>query len=140
MLDAQLITQMETTVNDLLNAFDVTTPPVPVELMLQRPKAGMWKEVNLTEMTGQFIDLRRHKPRTSVARLLARYILRSEWGNVRGIGGWQGQEEITKAFARAILMPRDLLLAQSVREVASLSVKFEMHEEDVQLRLADLGM
>src|ERR1700694_614062 len=63
--DARLL---EAATNDLIIAFDVTAPPVPVEIMLQRPKAGMWKEVNLSELSAAFINVKhRYSPRMSIA-------------------------------------------------------------------------
>src|SRR5881394_702871 len=69
---------IEAAINELMTAFDVTEPPIPIEIMLQRPKAGMWKEVNLSELSTAFINIKqRHSPRMSVGRLLARSVCRS---------------------------------------------------------------
>jgi hypothetical protein len=124
-----------------MHAFDVTTPPVPVEIMLQRPKPGMWKEVNLSELSAAFINVRqRYSPRMSIARLLVRYIVRSDWGHRHGTSGLIDDEEAIRSFARAVLMPRMMLsTATTSKDPAVLSIRFEIPEEDVRLRLSDLG-
>jgi hypothetical protein len=137
-----LLGQIEAAVNDLLTAFDVTTPPVPIEVMLQRPKAGMWKEVNLSELSVAYISVRqRFSPRMSIARLLVRHVLRSEWGIKRNLSPLLTNDDAIRAFARAVLMPRILLSTKTAtRDPAVLSNRFELPEEDVKLRLIDLGL
>ncbi len=133
---------LETIVSDLTAAFDVTTPPMPVEIMLQRPKVGMWKEVNLSELSTAFINVKhRYSPRMSIARLLARHICRSEWGVTRELAPLVDNSAAIHAFARAMLMPRAMLeaLNDSNPTLLALSTRFEVPEEDVRLRLIDLG-
>jgi hypothetical protein len=141
-MTGETLGQIEAAVNDLLTAFDVTTPPVPIEIMLQRPKAGMWKEVNLSELSAAFINVRqRFSPRMSIARLLVRHILRSEWATTRNLAPLLSDEDAIRAFARAILMPRVLLSTKTAtRDPAVLSSRFEAPEDDVKLRLIDLGL
>ncbi len=138
----ETIGQIEAAVNDLLSAFDVTTPPIPIEIMLQRPKAGMWKEVNLSELSAAFINVRqRFSPRMSIARLLVRHILRSEWAAKRNLSHLLNDDEAIRAFARAILVPRVMLSTKTAtRDPAVLSNRFEIPEEDMKLRLNDLGL
>jgi hypothetical protein len=141
MADDQLAI-IEAAINELLSAFDVFDPPVPVEIMLQRPKAGMWKEVNLSELSTAFINIRqRYSPRMSVARLLARMACRSEWGEQRQLGKVGTTDEGMRALARAILMPQTMLdkLPQANRTPIAVSMRFEVPEEDAKLRLVDLG-
>jgi hypothetical protein len=141
-MTSDTLAQIEAAVNDLLTAFDVITPPVPVEIMLQRPKAGMWKEVNLSELSAAFINVRqRFSPRMSIARLLVRHILRSDWAASRNLAPLLNDDEAIRAFARAILMPRALLAGKTAsRDPAVLSTRFELPEDDVILRLNDLGI
>jgi len=136
------VADMETAVGDLLKAFDVSGPPVPVEIMLQRPKAGMWKEINLAELSTTFINIKqRYSPRMSVGRLLARNICRSEWGITRNVNTIASTDETLRAFARAILMPKYMLdrLPPASRTPIAISMRFEVPEEDARLRLLDLG-
>ncbi len=138
-----MLTIFERAVNDLMVAFDVTRPPVPVELMLQRPRPGMWKEVNLSELSLSFISVnQRYSPRMSVARLLARHICRCEWGATRGLGAYTENDEAMRSLARAIIMPRQMLEegGAASRLVPILSDKFEMPEEDVERRLRELDL
>src|SRR5512146_1918634 len=101
---------IEKAVSDLMTAFDVSNPPVPVEIMLQRPKTGMWKEVNLSELSTAFINIKqRYSPRMSVSRLLVRMICRCEWGAQRGLTDLIKEEESIRTFARAIMMPHTML-------------------------------
>ncbi len=132
----------EAAVNDLIAAFDVTAPPIPVEIMLQRPKAGMWKEVNLSELSQAFINLKqRYSPRMSIARLLVRYICRSEWGEKHNVASLSDDDRTLKAFARALLIPRTMIdaMLEAQREPITISNRFEVPEEDARLRLIDLG-
>src|SRR5262245_47525573 len=133
---------IETAVKDLVKAFDVSTPPIPVELMLQRPKPGMWKEINLSELSTSFINVRqRYSPRMSVGRLLARSICRSEWGDRHQLKSYIEDDEAIRALARAILVPKDMLdlIPPASRSTMAVSMRFEVPEDDARQRLLDLG-
>lgn len=132
----------EAAVSDLMTAFDVVRPPVPVELMLQRPRPGMWNEVNLSELSMSFINvMQRHSPRMSVARLLARHVCRSVWGEQHGLHQFADSEDDVRALARAIVMPRAMIaeLPPAVCNPLDISSQFEVPEEDARLRLNELG-
>jgi len=133
---------IEAAINELMAAFDVNDPPIPIEIMLQRPKAGMWKEVNLSELSTAFINVKqRYSPRMSVARLLARLACRSEWGDRHNLGTVGSTDEGLRALARAVLMPRAMLdrLAPASRTPMAISMRFEVPEDDARQRLIDLG-
>ena len=133
---------IEAAIVELMAAFDVTEPPVPVEIMLQRPKAGMWKEINLAELSTAFINIKqRYSPRMSVARLLARSAIRSEWGERNNLTSIGNTDDALRALARAILMPKSMVehLAPASRTPIALSMRFEVPEEDAKQRLQDLG-
>lgn len=133
----------EVAVNDLMTAFDVERPPVPVELMLQRPKPGMWKEINLSELSISFLDVRqRHSPRMSVARLLARNMCRCEWGIAHGLGQYAEVDADIRALARAVVMPMKMLSELSISNRAPVVIgdRFEVPEDDARLRLKELGL
>jgi hypothetical protein len=134
---------IETAVDALMTVFDVPTPPVPVEIMLQRPKSGMWKEVNLSELSTTFINIKqRYSPRMSVARLLARYACASAWGTQYDLAAIGATDDGVRALARAILMPRAMIEGVSTanRTPALISLRFEVPEEDALQRLTDLGL
>ncbi len=142
MPDKLISEAIEQAVSDLMAAFDVTNPPVPVEIMLQRPKAGMWKEVNLSELSTAFINIKqRYSPRMSVSRLLVRMICRCEWGAQRKLADLVKDEETMRAFARAIMMPHRMLDALPIasRTPITISMRFEVPEDDARLRLEELG-
>jgi hypothetical protein len=133
----------ESAVNDLLAAFDIERPPVPVELILQRPKPGMWREINLSELSISFLDVRqRYSPRMSVARLLARNMCRCEWGAARGLAAFADSDEDTRMLARTLMVPLKLILDLSLgsRIAVAISARFEVPEEDARQRLIELGL
>jgi hypothetical protein len=136
-----LLETMEQAADEMLAAFDVDRPPVPVELMLQRPRAGTWPEIDLSEMSATFLNLQdRYAPRMSVVRLLARNIARSQWGKDRGLDGILLDGPRVNLFARAIILPRRLLGAlEAGLPPATISARFEVPEEDVKQRLKDLA-
>jgi hypothetical protein len=137
------LSRFELAVNDLMVAFDIQRPPVPVELMLQRPRPGMWKEINLSELSISFLDIRqRHSPRMSVARLLARNMCRCDWGIARGLDEYANSDADIRALARAIVMPQSMIaeLSLSSRAPVMLSNRFEVPEEDARVRLRELGL
>lgn len=139
---SELLEIIEQAVDEMLVAFDVDRPPIPVELMLQRPREGLWTEVDLSEMSATFLNLYdRYSPRMSVVRLLARHIARSEWGEQHGLSVMLQESSRIYMLARAIIMPRRFLqqLDSAAMSVNAISNRFEVPEEDVQLRLKDLG-
>jgi hypothetical protein len=109
---------------------------------LQRPKTGMWQQVNLSELSAAFINVReRYSPRMSIARLLVRYICRSAWGTKYQLAQFQTDDAAIRTFARVLLMPGAMIAALSdeLRNPISISNRFEVPEEDAQLRLIELG-
>ena len=128
---------------ELLNEFDITHPPVPVESMLQRPVTdNMWEELDVTKLSGAFLSIRdRYSPRMSLARLLVRHVAASEWGKMRGVTELlDSDEEKVKAFARMIVMPRTMVntVSSAALNPTTLSLQFEVPEEDARLRLQEL--
>lgn len=133
---------IEKAVEDMLDAFDVDRPPVPVELMLQRPREGLWPEIDLSEMSATFLNLHdRYAPRMSVVRLLARNVARSPWGQERGLNQVLQEIALINMLARAIIIPRRFLepLEPDALTPTAISIRFEAPEEDVQQRLVDLN-
>lgn len=128
-------------VAELITAFEVERPPVPVELMLKRPRPGMWQEPNLGDLSLSFIQLSSpFSPRMSIARLLARHLCGCPWGEARGLRRDHTDDEI-RYLARAILMPAAMIAAllESQRDPLDVSARFEVPESDALARLQDLG-
>lgn len=136
------LAMIEKAVQDMLTAFDIDHPPIPVELMLQRPRENMWSEIDLAEMSATFLTLHdRYAPRMSVVRLLARNIVRSDWGKQRGLDALIQESSKIAMLARAIIIPRQFLESGDVnlQDLMAVSNLFEVPEEDITLRLEDLG-
>jgi hypothetical protein len=141
-MTSDTLSLFEVAVGDLMVAFDVKRPPVPVELILQRPRPGMWNEVNLSELSTTFITIKeRYSPRMSVARLLARHLCRCVWGASHYLAPFADSEDDIHVLARAIVMPASLLAQVSLSSRAPLIIsdRFEVPEEDARLRLVELG-
>ena len=135
--------QLEEVAQELMAAFEIYAPPVPIESMLQHPKKeGMWSEVNVNQLSGTFLSLKhKYSPRMSMARLLARHVAGCEWGRSRGIMAiLRKDEELIRVFARMIVMPREMVRGLSVaeRNPVTMSVQFEVPEDDARQRLQEL--
>ena len=134
---------IEAAVNEIMRLFDIDQPPVPVELMLERPREGLWSRADLAELTSSFLVMTdRYSPRMSVARLLARHIARCEWGEAYGLGPIYSSKSLTNNFARALMMPQPMLedAMQNANSRMAVINKFEVPEADYSLRLEELGL
>jgi hypothetical protein len=142
MSDEVTLDQMEEAAQEIMDAFDVDQPPVPIELMLERPRDGLWPRADLAELTSSFLVMTdRYSPRMSVARLLARHIARSEWGVNHGLAPIFHSKNLTNTFARVLMMPRKMVehaLESGQSEVALVN-RFEVPENDYMIRMEDLG-
>ncbi len=129
--------QLEAIASELIRAFDVSEPPVPVEQILQNPKPTMWEEVNVNQLTGSFLSVRdRFSPRMSMTRLLARHVIMSDWGRERNLPELINHDEtLIRDFARMLIMPSSLLAAMTSRNPVTVSVNFEVPEDDAEARL-----
>ncbi len=137
--------QIETIATELIHIFEINSPPVPIEIMLQRPKPDMWDEVDITELSVGFLKGGSpYAPRMSLARLLARHVMHSEWGVIRGLEAVLKQpdgEKIVYAFARMLVMPSEMVksLSPSARVPITMSMHFEVPEDDAKQRLEELN-
>jgi hypothetical protein len=134
--------RLEAITNEVMDAFDVHAPPVPVETMLQQPPESMWETVDVNQLSGTFLSIKdRFSPRMSLARLLARHIAKSAWGQARGVPELIGQDEDTiRAFARMLVMPEEMVssMTSSARNPTVMSLEFEVPEDDARQRLAEM--
>jgi hypothetical protein len=134
--------KLEAIVREVMETFEVYAPPVPIELMLQQPKAGMWETIDVTQLSGSFLSIKdRYSPRMSLARLLARHIAASDWGRERGLFMLiQEQPDLLPKLARTLLMPEDMVLGltNSTRTPGYMNTYFEVPEEDATQRLLEL--
>ncbi|MBI5669172.1 MAG: hypothetical protein HZC41_14300 [Chloroflexi bacterium] len=138
--------QLEAVASELIQTFEITSPPIPIEIMLQRPKPDMWHEVDITELSVGFLRAGGHfSPRMSLARLLARHVIQSEWGEGRGLREIfkdDRDESLLRSFARMLIMPADMVkaLSPSARTPITMSMHFEVPEDDARQRLKELGL
>lgn len=137
--------QLEAIASELISTFEIENPPIPIEIMLQRPKPDMWDEVDITELSVGFLKTGGHfSPRMSLARLLARHILQSDWGMRHGLQELlrgEQSEDMLRAFARMLIMPAEMVKALSAgaRTPVTMSMHFEVPEDDARLRLKELA-
>lgn len=135
--------QLEKIANSLIQLYDIQGPPVPIESMLQRPLDDMWEELDISKLSGGFINVTDHyAPRMSLARLLARQVAGSDWGIERGLDAVGRDEDKIRAFARMLIMPSTLVTALSdiARTPEWLSIHFEVPADDALTRLQELGL
>lgn len=133
---------LENLTQEICDVFEVYAPPVPIEVMLQRPEENMWEEVDVTQLSGSFMSIKeRYSPRMSVARLLVRHIVLSDWGQQHDISHILDDDEVVNRFARMLLMPKEMVLGltNSMRNPKTMSTHFEAPESDAQLRLLELS-
>ena len=133
--------QLESITNELINFYGIQDPPVPIESMLQRPIDDMWEELDISKLSSSFINVNDYySPRMSLARLLARHVAESQWGQERGLGEIADNEEKLRSFARMLMMPAILVKALSAqaRNPEWISVHFEVPVDDAEMRLHEL--
>jgi len=133
--------RLESIVHELLNIYEVYAPPIPVEMILQTPRDGMWDELDITQISASFLQVGvGYSVRMPIARVLARHITRSDWGTSRGVSSSVVDEQILPAFARMLVMPAHLVmeLKQDSRTPDLLAAHFEVPVDDARLRLQDL--
>ncbi|MDZ4763246.1 MAG: hypothetical protein SGI73_01745 [Chloroflexota bacterium] len=127
---------------ELTEAFDITAPPIPIEKMLQLPKADMWEDLDIKQLSVSFLKVTDYySPRMSLARLLARQLINSPWGHKRGLSDVSSDETRLHRFARMVVMPASMVLElnESARTPSIMSVHFEVPLEDARLRLEELA-
>lgn len=140
------LNQLEAVASELIQTFEINSPPIPIEIMLQRPKPDMWHEVDITELSVGFLRAGGHfSPRMSLARLLARHVIQSDWGEKRGLRELfkdDRDESLLRAFARMLIMPAEMVKALSpgARTPITMSIHFEVPEDDTRQRLKELGL
>jgi hypothetical protein len=133
--------KLEGITTELMEVFEVYSPPVPIETMLNKPRENMWDEVDATQLSGGFMSIKdRYSPRMSLARLLARHIASSDWGRERGLFEmFKTDETLLPVFARMLIMPANMLrnLSAAARNPTTMSLQFEVPEEDARQRLQE---
>lgn len=136
---------LESLVGSLLELYEITAPPIPLEKMLQTARAGLWETFDLSELsTGFFSPMNftnPYAPRVSMARMIGRKLLDSEWGRERALSDRIRNDGDINVLARILMMPRHMIeaLPPANRTPEVLSDYFEVPKSDAELRLADLA-
>ncbi|MGB1286311.1 MAG: hypothetical protein ACPG7F_07260 [Aggregatilineales bacterium] len=143
MLNKDMQQTIDLIVNNLMEQFEIYASPVPIEDMLHQPPKGFWHEVDVTQLSGSFLSIRhRYSPRMSIARMLARHIISSDWGKTQGLMDilQQTDSEFINILARALIMPESMVnrLSSNSRNPSVISMQFEVPEDDAQQRLLEL--
>jgi hypothetical protein len=130
-------------VNALLERYQVTEPPVPVDHMLNHPLDGLWEAQpeNISFILGHGIY--RYAPRLAEARLLYRMLSNSPAARDEGLDApWPATRRAIKYFARCLLMPEEWIraLPQPDRTPDAVSEIFQVTSYDAIIRLAELGL
>ena len=134
--------RLESVTQELMDAFDITAPPIPIESMLQHPCEDMWEELDISQLSASFLNVNEsYSPRMSLARLLARHVVNCNWGEARNLRGILKEEGKLYRFARMLVMPETMILqlTPTARTPQLVSVHFEVPEEDARLRLQELS-
>lgn len=133
--------KLEDIAAELIAEFDVNYAPVPIETILQNPKEGMWEKVDITQLSGSFLNLRDpYSPRMSIARLLARHLASCPWGRERDLFTLLREGDNLKHFARMLIMPKPLVeqVSTAARNPTTMSLQFEVPEDDIRIRLDEV--
>ena len=127
----------------LLERYQITAPPVPIERMLRQPLGDLW-EAHPSQIS--FIlghGIYRYAPRLAEARLLYRMLSDSAEAREAGLDApWPVPRRAIKYFARCLLMPEGWIraLPQPDRTPDVASEIFQVTSYDVIIRLAELGL
>lgn len=130
---------LEDAADALIAAFDITTPPVPIDTMMMTPRAGMWPKIDLSQLTLSFTARGdRFAPRISIARLIVRHLIQTEWGQAHNLHQLIGDDPSRIIdFGRMVLMPRALLNQMTDKDQTPINVSmaFMVPEDDAEARL-----
>lgn len=135
------MTTLEQLVDDLMDAFEITTiNRVPLEYILQNPKENMWDEIDAKNFTIGLINPNPQNVLASVARGATRELANSPWGEANGLAVMKDDEELIAIFARMLLMPRKLIIQipEDSRTIKHISDFFEASPDDVEKRLQEM--
>lgn len=132
----------EDVVRELMQLYAISAPPIPIERVIQHPHEDMWEDVDVNDLSANFLNISTpYSPRMSMARFLARLIVKSKWGHERGLNGVEADEPSVYRFARIIAMPVDMVMEinPESRTPQLISLHFEVPESDAHLRLQELS-
>jgi len=140
-LSAEQQKQIETLAERLLQLYDCSRPPVPIEQILARPPKEL-QGMDMSDLSLVFgIGEHRHEYRMAMARFLYRELCRS------GRDGWAGVDlpyhnEAARYFAICVLAPRAWIVKSTrnpLTNLEKLSEEFQVPEYAMASRLAQMG-
>lgn len=130
---------LESAADELVAAFEVATPPVPIDTMMMTPRPGMWPKIDLSQLTLSFTARGdRFAPRISIARLVVRQLVNTDWGKGHNLPELIGDDPAHIAeFGRMILMPLSLIEQLPAKDQTPIGVAmtFMVPEDDAEARL-----
>ena len=129
--------------NALLQYYNATNPPTPIEQMVEKPPAGIGKLdldkiSNVTEH-----GMYNYAPRLAMARLLCREITHSETIKERfGVDISAATYADIKFFARCLLMPSRWVyeLSRQRLSIEQISTQLQVPSYALVTRLVELGL
>lgn len=132
--------QLEQAADDFITDYGIMTGPIPVDDLLNKPLPGMWEKVDLSQLTLSFsVRGDRYAPRVSIAKLLVRQLIGSNWGVQHQLPELiNSDNERLLMFTRMILMPRVLLnkIPHGRWHPVEIASDFLVPEDDAEARLA----
>lgn len=134
---------VESVAHQLLSAYGIQTPPVPLEAILQHPLPDMCHRIDLAVLPDTFFAQDDpYRPRQALAHLLVCLLADSEWGSQHGLAGVASSADKVNQLARAILMPRDWLsqLPPAALEPGVLGALYQVPVAEAIIRLQELDV
>jgi hypothetical protein len=129
--------------NALLQYYNVTRPPTPIERMAKKPPAGL-QELDLDKISNIVEHgMYNYAPRLAIARLLCREITRSEITQERfDVDLSTATYADVKFFARCLLMPSRWVyeLSRQGLSIEAISTRLQVPSYALVTRLVELGL
>jgi hypothetical protein len=129
--------------NALLQSYGVTSPPAPIERMVNAPPVGL-SELDLDKVSDVMEHgLYSYAPRLAMAHFLCREITRSQITKKRfGVDVSAATHSDVKFFARCLLMPSRWIyrLTRQKLSIEQISAHLQTPSYAVVTRLIELGL
>ncbi len=142
-LSPETRTQLDQLAHLLLERYQVTAPPVPIDLMLKQPLDQLWvvdyEQISFSLGHGIY----EYAPRLAEARLLYRSLADNAAAAQAGfVAPWPIAGRAIKYFARSLLLPAAWIraLPEPDRTPEAIGENFQVPPSDAIVRLAELGL
>lgn len=127
---------LEAVVHELIQLYNVQTPPVPIETMLEQPYNQMWENALAFDLSSKYYDPNEpNNSRMGLARMLTRRLCGSQWGRDRKLDHIITGRDQVYAFAQMLVLPRALLkeVHQDDMNPSALGDMFQVPLSDIHL-------